>query len=53
MTAVSVPAPARWWSTPLCSMARDDSQVDAVWKLVKRTPDVAIRSMLGVLISLP
>ena len=33
--------------------ARDDSQVDAVWKLVKRTPDVAIRSMLGVLISLP
>ncbi|OQC15772.1 MAG: hypothetical protein BWX79_00621 [Alphaproteobacteria bacterium ADurb.Bin100] len=53
MTAVSVPAPARWWSTPLCSMAREDSHVEAVWKLVKRTPDRAIWSIWGVLISLP
>ncbi len=45
--------PTRWWLRPVSRQARVGEQTAVVWKLVKRTPPAANRSMLGVAMSEP
>jgi len=51
--SIKLPSPAIWWSVPVMIMALVGEHAAAAWKLVKRVPSSASRSMFGVLISPP
>ena len=51
--SIKLPSPAIWWSVPVMIIALVGEQAAAAWKLVKRVPSFANRSMFGVLISPP
>ena len=48
-----MPMPTRWWLRPVSRQARVGEHTAVVWKLVKRSPRAARRSMLGVSMSDP
>ena len=45
--------PTAWWLRPVRSAARVGEHTGVTWKLVKRRPPAASRSMLGVSMSDP
>ena len=47
------PVATLWWLRPVSSAARVGEQSAVVWKLLKRRPALAIRSMVGVGIGPP
>jgi hypothetical protein len=51
--SIKLPRPAISWSVPVMIMALVGEHAAAAWKLVKRVPSSASRSMFGVLISPP